>query len=37
LQSSQLEPTFGFPTPLVLSGSPDASGSIMASTIELLP
>jgi uncharacterized protein DUF6174 len=37
LQSIQFDPTFGFPTRLVLSGNPDASGSITASTIELLP
>jgi hypothetical protein len=37
LTSIEFDPTFGFPSRLVLAGPPDASGSITASGIELLP
>lgn len=37
LTSIEFDPTFGYPTRLVLAGPPDASGSITASSIELLP
>ena len=31
------DPTFGFPTRMDIAGPPDASGSILASGLELLP
>ena len=37
LVSVTFDPTFGYPTLIELSGPPDASGSILASAIELLP
>jgi hypothetical protein len=37
LVSVQFDATFGYPTRLVLAGPPDASGTILASNIELLP
>jgi hypothetical protein len=37
LVAAEFDSTFGYPTRLQLSGLPDASGVIIASTIELLP
>ena len=37
LLSVKFDPVFGYPTVIELSGPPDASGTLLASAIELLP
>ena len=37
LRAITFDPTFGYPSRMDLAGPPDASGSILASNLELLP